>query len=105
MIIPASLYLYIYKVLSVRPMCFIDMIKDKKIAELTTHKYNRVDVSDRIQYILSSFERWSYVTCPKPDDAHLPFQGYSTKPRNYWRYIIKKKGLTIELIKKFLEAE
>jgi len=86
-------------------MSYIALISDDRIKERVAWKYNKPDIDARINKILRNLEDWGYVHCPKPSDAHLPYAGYSTKPKNHWKWFVKKKGLTLEKIEKLLEKE
>jgi hypothetical protein len=102
---PPKSYLYIYKRLELKAMSFIDLVSDRKLLDYVVWRHYISDPSMPVKRILNDLESWGYINCPEPMDVHKPYKGWDSKPRGHWKYLIKKKGLTLEKIKTLLNLD
>ena len=79
----------IYSVIASRPKSFVDVVSEMKVKNQFPTPAPSCDVD--IQNVLRELIGMGLIHRPEPTDAHLPFQGYETKPEGHWKYYVRKR--------------
>ena len=88
----------IYQMLLKRPMSFVEVCSQlEELFRVKAFSIQEPERSNNILGTLSQLERFRLVHCPVPVDAHLPFQGWESKPEGHWKYYLKRRIGPLEL--------
>lgn len=101
---PPTSYLYIYRRLELKAMSLVELLSDPKVQQIVAWRHRIQDPAVPVKSVLRDLEAWGYIHCPEPSDVYKPYQGWDSRPKGHWKYLVKKRGLNLKKIKSLLNS-